>query len=246
MKSWKWYLLISSSLIGLSAITYLLQVFIFHKTEDTLFYMFQDIAFVPIQVLLVTIILSELLNRREKRIMLSKMNMAIGVFFSEVGTEMLRRIVLYDPQQETLREALLVGNRWTDGDFQRFRNFLDNRKFQIDSAGRDLTELRAFLIEKRIFLLNLLENPNLLEHDAFSEMLWAIFHLAEELKERKELIGLLPQDRAHIEGDIRRAYTLLITEWLAYVKHLRDAYPYIFSLVVRTNPFDARASAEVK
>jgi hypothetical protein len=246
MKSWKWYLFISSSLIGLSAITYLLQVFIFHKTEDTLFYMFQDIAFVPIQVLLVTIILSELLNRREKRIMLSKMNMAIGVFFSEVGTEMLKRIALYDPQQEAFREALLVGNRWADGDFQRFKNFLDNRKLQIDSAGRDFTELKAFLIEKRIFLLNLLENPNLLEHDAFSEMLWAIFHLAEELKERKDLLGLLPQDRAHIEGDIRRAYTLLITEWLDYVKHLRDNYPYIFSLVVRTNPFDAHASAEVK
>jgi hypothetical protein len=41
---------------------------------------------------------------------------------------------------------------------------------------------------------------------------------------------------------MKRAYVLLIGEWLAYVKHLQADYPYIFSLLVRTNPFDANAS----
>jgi hypothetical protein len=31
-------------------------------------------------------------------------------------------------------------------------------------------------------------------------------------------------------------------EWLAYMKHLKHAYPYLFSLAMRTNPFEAEAS----
>jgi len=30
-------------------------------------------------------------------------------------------------------------------------------------------------------LLGLLGNPNLLEHDSFTDLLWAVFHLMEEL-----------------------------------------------------------------
>ena len=39
---------------------------------------------------------------------------------------------------------------------------------------------------------------------------------------------------------------MLIIEWLAYMKHLKESYPYLFSLAVRTNPFDPAASPEVK
>jgi len=33
---------------------------------------------------------------------------------------------------------------------------------------------------------------------------------------------------------------------LAYMKHLKKEYPYLFSLAVRTNPFDPGASVEVR
>ncbi len=71
-------------LILLSAMSYLFQIIIFRRTSDTFFYMVQDIAFVPIQVLLVTLIINELLHRRERRSTLNKMNMVIGAFFKEV------------------------------------------------------------------------------------------------------------------------------------------------------------------
>jgi hypothetical protein len=38
----------------------------------------------------------------------------------------------------------------------------------------------------------------------------------------------------------------LIMQWLDYMKHLKHDYPYLFSLAMRTNPFDANASIEVK
>ena len=51
----------------------------------------------------------------------------------------------------------------------------------MKSASGNLDELKLFLISKRNFLLMLLENPNLLEHDAFTDLLRAVFHLTEEL-----------------------------------------------------------------
>ena len=71
-----------------SAATYVLRIAVFGRTENTFYYMVQDLAFVPVQVLLVTRILIELLSRREKRSGLDKQNMGIGVFISEIGTEL--------------------------------------------------------------------------------------------------------------------------------------------------------------
>ena len=47
-------------------------------------------------------------------------------------------------------------------------------------------------------------------------------------------------------GDIKRAYTLLVFEWLSYMKHLKNNYPYLFSLAMRLNPFDENATVEIK
>jgi len=106
--------------------------------------------------------------------------------------------------------------------------------------------LREFLIKKREFLLTLLENPNLLEHESFTNLLWAIFHFTEELLYRRDLKNLTDKDREHLRGDINRVYGLIIFEWLNYMKHLSADYPYLFSLAMRTNPFDANASIEIK
>jgi len=102
------------------------------------------------------------------------------------------------------------------------------------------------LLGKRAFLLGLLENPNLLEHETFTELLWAVFHLTEELSVREDVRRLSPTDGEHLAGDIRRAYAILIVEWLAYMKHLKHDYPYLFSFALRTNPFDPNAQVVVK
>jgi len=39
---------------------------------------------------------------------------------------------------------------------------------------------------------------------------------------------------------------LLVHQWLDYMKHLKDNYPYLFSLAMRANPFDQDASPIVK
>ena len=109
-----------------------------------------------------------------------------------------------------------------------------------------LVEIDAFLTEKREHLLRLLENPSLLEHESFSQLLWAVFHLTEEMAGRNDLTNLSKADYAHLRGDISRVYMLLVDQWIDYMDNLHGNYPYLFSLAIRTNPFNPEAAIEVK
>jgi hypothetical protein len=204
-----------------------------------------DIAFVPIEVLMVTLIIHRLLTEREKRSMLKKLNMVIGAFFSEVGTHLLKSLYDFDAHSETIHKDLIVGIKWSKKDYSRTLKHLTKYDYSVDSKRSDLDSLKSFLIEKRDFLLRLLENPNLLEHESFSELLWAVFHLTEELASRNDFKNLPETDLQHLSGDIKRAYVLLISQWLTYMQHLQEDYPYLFSLAIRTNPFDPQAHPEV-
>jgi hypothetical protein len=95
-------------------------------------------------------------------------------------------------------------------------------------------------------MLRLLENQNLLEHDAFTGLLMAVFHLTEELESRSDIMQIHGADKKHLANDMKRVYGLLISEWLSYMKHLKDNYPYLFSFAMRTNPFDLQATPEIK
>lgn len=246
LESLKWYVTLSFLLIGFSGISYFIQIAIFHRTEDTFFYMLQDIAFVPIQVLLVTFIIARLLNEREKRALLKKLNMLIGAFYSEVGTQLIKHCSSFSSDLPEVTSHLIVTASWTHKDFASATRQVQTAVLKIDSRRNDLKELRSFLEQKRGFFLSLLANPNLLEHDTFTDLLWAVFHLLEELSCRPAFDGLPETDYDHLTGDISRAYTLLLTEWLSYIEHLKGDYLYLFSLAVRLNPLDASADPIIK
>jgi hypothetical protein len=246
MKHLKWQILFGISLITLSAVVYFIQINIFKTPRDTFFYIFQDLAFVPISVLMVTLIIDQVLRIREKRSLLKKMNMVIGAFFSEVGTDLLKQFSCFDLHYDMVRVNLIISDKWSEQDFSQIKKQLKDFNYNLDSKKGDLEVLKSFLTGKRNFLLGLLENPNLLEHESFTDLLWAVFHLTEELNCRADTRGLPDTDYKHLSVDIRRAYVFLISEWLSYMKHLKVDYPYLFSLAVRTNPFDPDALPEVK
>jgi len=246
MKHLSWQVALGISLVALSAVFYFLEIAIFHSPRDTFFYLFQDIAFVPIQVLFVTLIINRLLTVREKRSRLEKLNMVIGAFFSEVGTKLLTYFSDCDPNLENIRKDLLVTNNWSRKEFVKVKGRLKHYDYGVEIQKVDLVYLRSFVLERREFLLRLLENPNLLEHESFTELLLAVFHLVEELAVREDVSNLPDSDRHHIAGDIKRAYVLLVQQWLEYMGHLKSHYPYLFSLAIRINPFDENASPIVK
>lgn len=246
MKRINWYIVLGASLVTLSLILYFIQIAIFRRTDETFFYMLQDFAFVPMQVLLVTLIISGVLNMREKRLRLEKLNMVIGTFFSEVGTRLIAYFSNFDPKLDDIKKNLIVTKDWSDQEFLSVRKGLKSYDYGVEIQKINLEDLRIFLTGKRDFLMRLLENPVLLEHESFTELLRAVFHLTEELAAREDLQQLPHSDYAHLAGDITRAYVLLVHEWLDYMRHLKDNYPYLFSLAMRTNPFDRSASPIVK
>ncbi len=76
---------LASILIILSAVIYLMHWLIFGNIIQTANYLVGNIAFLPIEALIVTLVLHRLLTYREKRSRLEKLNMVIGSFFSEAG-----------------------------------------------------------------------------------------------------------------------------------------------------------------
>ncbi|UCE56793.1 MAG: two pore domain potassium channel family protein [Desulfobacterales bacterium] len=186
------------------------------------------------------------LKRREESFRREKLNMVTGLFFSEMGSGLLRQFARIDPQIDILYQNLKVSNDWTNKDFHRANISLKEHRFSVDSRRGDLSALREYLQNRANLLLRLLENPILQEHGNFADLLRAIFHLRDELLNRTDLTELLDTDRKHLEGDIARVYKLLVFAWLAYMRYLKNNYGYLLSLAMRVNPFDPEASAVVR
>jgi len=187
-----------------------------------------------------------MLARREIESRMEKLNMVIGVFFSEVGLNFLSRFPAYDPAFDTFRSELIVTGQWTQKDFKAATQAVRDYPYNILMDAVDLDDLRCFLCGTRHFMVRLLENPNLLEHESFTDLLRAVFHLIEELTYRDGLTDLPPADRTHLAWDIKRVFYLLVCEWLDYMQYMKYNYPFLFSLALRTNPFDKTAKVVVE
>jgi hypothetical protein len=201
-----------------------------------------DIAFLPIEVLLVTIVIHRLLEAQDKRRKMEKMNMVIGIFFSSLGTWLLTYLSDQDPGLEKIRNNLILSDQWTEEEFHQVSRLLHQHPCEIDSNSIDLSLLKPRLLSQRDLMLRLLENPVLLEHESFTGLLRAVFHFSEELEKRQTLSSLPHNDLIHLTTDAKRVYSLLIVQWLEYMQYLKNNYPYLFSLAMRTNPFDETAS----
>lgn len=184
-----------------------------------------------------------MLSRRESQARHRKLHLIIGVYFSEVGTRLLSLCAQADPQREQFCAGLAITMNWSDQQFLKATKKLRECTFEVQLERIDLAELQGFLASRRRTLVNMLENPILLEHENFTEHLQAVFHLNEELGFRPGFDHLPQTDSKHLTGDINRAYGSLVGQWLSYMLYLKQHYPYLYSLSVRTNPFNPKASA---
>ncbi len=219
----------------LSAVIYLLQIVCFHDEKTTLFYFFQDLAFIPIQVLIVTLLINKLVTSIGNHQNRKRINVIISVFFSELGSDILL---------ELSRFCHNTGDLCKEVDFKGFQgNLVDAKKkirtfdFQITATDHHLNNLASILIEKKSYMIDMLESSSLMEHDSFTDMLWSVFHIADELQYRKQTPQSAPDDIAHLSNDILRAYRLILIEWTSYMKYLCKEYPYLYSMALRKNPF---------
>lgn len=185
-------------------------------------------------------------NRREEVLRQQKLNMVSGLFFSELGNELLKRITQLDPNTSMLANKLGISTKWQKKDYDQVQSELSRHKFSVDHRQGDIFELKTLLAGKSVLLLRLIESPIVHEHESFTDLLQAIFHLREELMNRSDGAVLQEIDLHHLEGDINRIYNILVFEWIRYMLYLKENYAYLYSLAIRLNPFNPEARAAIE
>ena len=209
-----------------------MQYLIFHQTQNTLFYLFQDLAFVPIQVSMVTIILNRFLNVIETRKKVKKTNVIISTFFVEAGTSIMAVMSEFNHNDNELY-GIIKKEELNNKKAYLLKKRVKEFQYDIYIDTDKLEKLTSILNKYRDFTLNMLGNDNLLEHDSFTDMLWAVFHVADELQFRSDFNTLEPSDIEHLCNDIFRAYSAITLEWINYMSYLHEEYPFLYTIAIK-------------
>jgi hypothetical protein len=240
-----WELRVVSILLVVSLLLYVIHFAWFRDLNHILLWSFTSLAFLPISVLVVTLLINRLLSARDKAMRLDKLNMLIGIFYSSVGNELLLRFSDLDAGNQYLRNHFGSPELWSKFQEKTILAILAKHNFLVSVDRGQLVLLKKYLDTKMDFLMRLIENPILLEHENFTNLLRTVFHLAEELAYRGDIDSTPDSDVRHLTGDIERVYTLLTREWALYMIFLRQNFPYLLSLSIRINPFDRSLSVAV-
>lgn len=243
MQFWKQRWIIALPILSL--VVFLIDYLIFHDIRDIETWVINSLGFVFIEVLLVTIVLHELLERRERASRLGKLNNLIGLFFSEAGLTLLEKCLKVN--RTVMCESCLVATpEWSERDFNTAIRQVKAVDTTMSPTPDELADIKVSLMARRDFLVRMMESPNLFEHERFTDLMQAILHLDEELEHRADLRAVPPSDLAHLSNDALRVFRLLLVEWLEHMKHLRLSYPYLYSLAVRINPLNPERDAVVR
>ncbi len=237
-KNFRYNIIISGVMIATAILIYVLQIVIFKDPHESMFLLFQDLAFLPISVILISYILEKYLKNMEKEENFKKLQIVVSAFYSEVGSTLIRKISQFDSNLESFKEKMDFEQELRGKDKKKIIKLLRNFDYDIDSHTGNLEELKEFLTSKKMFISRMFENPNLMEHSRFTDMLWSVYHLLDELENREDFSSLPKNDMLHLSIDIMRAYPLLIIEWFEYMTYLRQEYPYLYSLAIRKSPFE--------
>ena len=246
-----WKVKFSILMVVLIIIIYGSNYLVLGDAEHIISYIWTHLGFIPVDILLVAFLLDEIIEKKEKESMLEKLDMLMSTFFSEVGNELITQLSSVN-KYNTNTENLKSIKNWDEKDYDN--KLAELKDVSIDFSA-DLTpeqreefleNLRTLLVNKREFIINLINNPNLLEKEEFTGLINAILHLDEELEHRTDLALVNDTDFGHLNGDMQRVYNKLVYEWVYYLKYLYKHYPYMIALIIRTNPFDETAEVYVK
>lgn len=246
----KWKIKFSLLMVVLIIIIYGSNYLVLGDGEHIISYVWTHLGFIPVDILVVAFLLEGIIERKEKEAILEKLDMLMSTFFSEVGNDLISQLSTANRHKASTAGLKSIKN-WDDEDYENKLEELKNSpvEFLADVAPENkeefLENLRELLANKREFIINLINNPNLLEKEEFTSLINAILHLDEELEHRKDLALVNDTDFGHLNGDMNRVYNILVHEWVYYLRYLNKHHPYMIALMIRTNPFDEDASVYV-
>jgi hypothetical protein len=222
-------------LILLSVLLHIGHYLVFNDLHHLLIYLCGDIAFIPLEVFFVSLVLDKFIEKREKEKQLNKANMMIGLFYQELGGRLLASLAYYDKALDERKTEIKA--RWTKKEYGKVQTYLASQKLCLNLDGVDYYgEFHEMINEKQTLIINLLTNQALQENEQFTEALMSVFHLLEELSSRKSR-EWIEEDWNHLKMDMERVYKNLALGWVHYLVYLKDSYPYLYASAIRDNPF---------
>lgn len=246
MQKSRWKFKFTLILLLVSTALYVIHFFVFHEPRFIFKLMINNLAFAPISVLFVTLFINQILEMRTRQERTQKTYLALGTFFHEIGSELLRQMAVFDRSIDEFTGLVEIDDSWDEKTFGQARKNISSRKICLTCNRKDLEDLGEYLKNHRDYITGMLSNPALKEHEFLTDMLWSIYHLSMELTARTEIQETPDEDLEHLRGDAERAYHLLCLEWLEYMKHIKEEYPYLYSFARRTNPFSGQDQVEFR
>jgi len=67
--------------------------------------------------------------------------------------------------------------------YKLFAQYLIKKSTEFDAGIADLRDIRTLLNNEHQFMLTLLQHPAMNAHEKFYDLVWALFHLEDELNQ---------------------------------------------------------------
>ena len=233
-------IIIGGGLLLLSLILHYIHVLIFKDIHHTMIFLVADIAFIPMEVFFTSMILERMLERREKEHGKEKLNMLVGVFYAEIGTQLLGYFVEQDDRVSICKKLRIKDpSIWDEDYFKRLQQLNSTYHYEVSSEKVDLIQLKELLHDGKNLLITLMTTESLHDHETFTEMLMLIMHLKEEL-DLRDISSLNESERLHLEQDMTALYRYLTYEWCYYLNYLSKHYPGLFNTAIMLSPFNKK------
>lgn len=224
-------------LLCASALLYAIHYLIFRDLHHLAIFGLHELAFVPLEVILVTLGLDQLVEKTHREEARSKVSIIETLYFNESGGTMLRYLTSFDPDAARLRELLQVTEDWRSSDFRQAIRQLKSYPFLLDLDRIDFFGLHYHLSQRHEYYRSMLENPALTQSEAFTEMIMKIYLLWEELDGRTNLYQLPEKDRNYLAELLHEIYRELTEYWLDNVYNHSIHNRFRLHRAVESNPF---------
>ena len=228
MKKIRYYFVISFILIALSSIMFFIHYLIFGQALNTAYYSLMNLCFIPINSLVVTIMLEKLIDYRSKKDRIEKINMLVGIFFTEVGGKLMHFIIDADKDAKNYITNF--------EDLNKIKKCLYEYNYKVDMKYIDLCAIKNILVEHNNLFVTLISNESILQHQIFTDLLMSVIHLRDEIifieKDKDSGFNI-----NHLENDVIRVYKNISIQWISYLEYLNKSYPFLYNNAIRVNPF---------
>lgn len=236
MRKHKETIILGITLILISVALHVLHYFLFRDTHHLFIFLVTDLAFIPLDVFFVSLILERVIRQQERHKTQRKIHMLVKMFYLELGNDLLEIFAKSDRCLTRTTKELLVDHTWSKNKYESIKNTVDKTICQVDIHKIDIADLKETLIEQKSLVVNLITNEMTLDHDEFSDALMATYHLHDVLLD-VDVLHMKKTDYDRLTEDIQRCYEVLFMEWTHYMNHIATEYPYLYEKALESNPF---------